>query len=103
MIPQELQAQLIPYGITDYGEVALREALEQKIEISYKLITIVVCCSQILLSLVNGNRDDKSSFISTILAKKSTQEVQQRKEPLAICCVPCAREKFTAPPLLRPI
>jgi hypothetical protein len=39
MIPEVLQAQLAQYGISDFGEVALREALEARIE-TYTLIKL---------------------------------------------------------------
>ncbi|HLQ28748.1 MAG TPA: hypothetical protein VK140_05870 [Ktedonobacteraceae bacterium] len=39
MIAEELQAQLIQHGITDLGEVALREALEARCE-TYTLIKL---------------------------------------------------------------
>jgi hypothetical protein len=39
MIPAELQTRLTQHGITDYGEVALREALETHCE-TYTLIKL---------------------------------------------------------------
>lgn len=39
MIAEELQRQLAEYGIVDYGEVALREALEARCE-TYTLIKL---------------------------------------------------------------
>ena len=39
MIPVELQAQLAQHAISDYGEVALREALEAHIQ-TYTLIKL---------------------------------------------------------------
>jgi hypothetical protein len=39
MIPETLQQQLAHYGITATGEVALREALEERIE-TYTLIKL---------------------------------------------------------------
>ena len=39
MIPPELQTQLAQHGITNYGEVALREALEAHCE-TYTLIKL---------------------------------------------------------------
>jgi hypothetical protein len=39
MIPQELQSQLAGHGITTYDEVALREALEARVE-TYTLIKL---------------------------------------------------------------
>ena len=39
MLSQDLQAQLAQHNITDYGEVALREALETHIE-TYTLIRL---------------------------------------------------------------
>ncbi len=39
MIAEELQRQLAGYGIVDYGEVALREALEARCE-TYTLIKL---------------------------------------------------------------
>jgi hypothetical protein len=39
MIAEELQRQLAGYGIVDYGEVALREALEARSE-TYTLIKL---------------------------------------------------------------
>ena len=39
MIPETLQQQLAHYGITASGEVALREALEQRVE-TYTLIKL---------------------------------------------------------------
>lgn len=39
MLPEELQARLTQYGITDYDEVALREALEQYVT-TYTLIKL---------------------------------------------------------------
>ena len=39
MLPETLQLQLIHYGITDFGEVALRQALEAYIEM-YTLIKL---------------------------------------------------------------
>ncbi|HEU0002851.1 MAG TPA: hypothetical protein VFQ36_18215 [Ktedonobacteraceae bacterium] len=39
MIPESLQQQLVQHGITDTGEVALREALEERVE-TYTLIKL---------------------------------------------------------------
>ncbi len=39
MLPEELRTQLAQHGITDTGEVALREALEQRAE-TYTLIKL---------------------------------------------------------------
>ena len=39
MLPEVLQAQLTHYGITDFHEVALRQALEQHVE-TYTLIKL---------------------------------------------------------------
>ncbi len=39
MIPQELQSRLAGHGITTYDEVALREALEARVE-TYTLIKL---------------------------------------------------------------
>lgn len=39
MVPEALQQQLTLYGITDFGEVALREALEARAE-TYTLIKL---------------------------------------------------------------
>ncbi len=39
MLSQDLQAQLAQHNITDYGEVALREALEAHVE-TYTLIKL---------------------------------------------------------------
>jgi hypothetical protein len=39
MIPETLQQQLARYGITTTGEVALREALEERVE-TYTLIKL---------------------------------------------------------------
>lgn len=39
MLPEEVQMQLAHYGITDVSEVALREALEQRVE-TYTLIKL---------------------------------------------------------------
>ena len=39
MLPETLQAQLTPYGFSDFGEVALREALEAHVE-TYTLIKL---------------------------------------------------------------
>jgi hypothetical protein len=39
MLPEELRTQLAQHGISDIGEVALREALEQHVEI-YTLIKL---------------------------------------------------------------
>jgi hypothetical protein len=39
MLPETLQTQLAHYGITDFGEVALREALEARIS-TYTLIRL---------------------------------------------------------------
>lgn len=39
MLPERLQAELTHYGITDFGEIALREALEQHAE-TYTLIKL---------------------------------------------------------------
>jgi hypothetical protein len=39
MLPETLQTQLTCYGITDFGEVALREALEARVS-TYTLIRL---------------------------------------------------------------
>ncbi len=39
MIPEALQAQLIQHGIRDFGEIALRKALEGRVE-TYTLIKL---------------------------------------------------------------
>jgi len=39
MLPETLQRQLTQYGITDFGEVALREALEARVS-TYTLIRL---------------------------------------------------------------
>ena len=39
MLPETLQTQLTHYGITDFGEVALREALEERAS-TYTLIRL---------------------------------------------------------------
>jgi hypothetical protein len=39
MLPEILQSQLTRYGITDFGEIALREALERHVE-TYTLIKL---------------------------------------------------------------
>jgi hypothetical protein len=39
MLPETLQGQLARYGITDFGEVALREALEERVS-TYTLIRL---------------------------------------------------------------
>ena len=39
MIPEELQLQLTQHGITNFNEVALREALETRVE-TYTLIKL---------------------------------------------------------------
>jgi hypothetical protein len=39
MLPETLRAELLTYGITDYGEVALREALERHVP-TYTLIRL---------------------------------------------------------------
>ena len=39
MLPEELQAQLGQHGIVDYGEVALRERLEERVT-TYTLIKL---------------------------------------------------------------
>jgi len=39
MLPEPLQTQLMDYGFSDFGEVALREALEARVE-TYTLIKL---------------------------------------------------------------
>jgi hypothetical protein len=39
MLPETLQTQLADYGVTEFGEIALREALEERVS-TYTLIRL---------------------------------------------------------------